>query len=360
MTENAAAPQGITMTSGESTRRALVTGGTGLLGSHIAERLVQEGTPVRALVRRGSATGFLESLGAELVVGDLTDPDACRRATEGIDAVYHAAAKVGDWGAWAEFQAGCIDATANLATAALSSGVRRFIHISSTSAYGHPREGGPPVEESAALGQRLWPIWDYYTRSKVECEQLLWGLAGNRGLPLTIIRPSWLYGERDRITVARIVRKLNTGGIPLIGAGDNPLSAIYAGDVADAALLAAADPASVGEAYNITDQGPITQSEFFNLYAEACHAPPVRKRRSYNVVFAGAFLFELHGRLTRRARPPLITRYAAWLMGRNLSYSTIKARERLQWSPRFDYRESIERTVRWYLESTQAPASARR
>jgi nucleoside-diphosphate-sugar epimerase len=347
------------MSSGASSGVALVTGGTGLLGSHIAERLSQQQTPVRALVRPGSAVRFLESLGVELVVGDLTDPDACQRAARGVDTIYHAAAKVGDWGTWAEFQAGCMDATANLARAALSSGVRRFVHISSTSAYGHPREGGPAVEETAELGQNLWPIWDYYTRSKVECEQLLWDLARVSGLPLSIVRPSWLYGERDRITVARIVRKLKQGGIPLIGRGDNPLSAIYAGDVAHAAILAANDPQSVGEAYNITDQGPITQREFFNLYAEACGAPAVRTRRSYRLVFAGAFVFELFGRLTGRVRPPLITRYATWLMGRNLSYSTAKARERLGWRPELSYRESIGRTVRWYLQKAEEANSGR-
>jgi nucleoside-diphosphate-sugar epimerase len=246
-----------------------------------------------------------------------------------------------------------LDTTENLAKAAVSANVRRFVHISSTSAYGHPREGGPPVDETAPLGANLWPVWDYYTRSKVECEKLLWRLAEIEGLPLTIVRPSWLYGERDRITVARIVRRVQKRAIPLIGKGDNPLSAVYAGDVAAASILAANDAHSAGEAYNITDQGPITQREFFNLYAEACGAPPIRKSRPYGLVFASAFLFEAHGRLTRRARPPLITRYATWLMGRNLSYSTAKARERLGWHPSLSYRESIERTVRWYLQHSR-------
>ncbi len=220
----------------------LVTGGTGLLGSHIAERLVQQGRRVRALVRPSADIAFLDQLGAELVVGDLTDRESCVRATQDVRVVYHAAAKVGDWGNWAEFQSGCLDATENLARAALANGVDRFVHISSTSAYGHPAEGGPPIDESAPLGQNLWPVWDYYTRSKVESERLLWDLAGREGLPLTVIRPSWLFGERDRTTTARLVRRLRAGGVPLIGRGDNPLSAIYAGCVADAAILAADRP----------------------------------------------------------------------------------------------------------------------
>ena len=329
--------------------RCLVTGAGGLLGSHIAERLVESGERVRALVRTSQGDPFLKSLGVEIVHGDLTDPAACDRAVRGMDAVYHSAAKVGDWGPWREFQAGCIDATRNLAEASASAGVGRFLHISSTSAYGHPPERGVPITEADPLGQDIW-VWDPYTRSKVESERILWRLAETRGLPVTVLRPSWLYGERDRTTVARLVSRLRAGSVPLIGRGDNPLSAIYAGNVADAALLAARDPGSAGEAYNISNQGRITQAEFLNLFAEAAGAPPVARRVPYALVYATAFVLEAHGRLTRRARPPLISRYATWLMGRNLEYSTAKAEARLGWSPALDYRESIERSVRWYLD----------
>ena len=330
--------------------RTLVTGGTGLLGSHIAERLAARGDRLRALVRPGSSVEFLTGLGAEFVRGDLRDPTACEEAVRDVDLVYHAAAKVGDWGPWPEFQAGVIDATTNLARASVREGVGRFVHISSTSAYGHPREGGPPVEESAPLGQDLWWAWDYYTRSKVEAERTLWRLADRDGLRLTVIRPSWLYGERDRTTVARLVEKLRRGVVRRIGRGDNPLSAVYAGIVAEAAILAADDPGSVGEAYNITDQGPITQREFLGLFADAAGAPPVRGQVPYRLAWALATGLETVGRLTHRSKPPFISRYATWLMGRDLTYSTAKARSRLGWAPSLDYRESIARSVRWYLE----------
>jgi 2-alkyl-3-oxoalkanoate reductase len=258
---------------------------------------------------------------------------------------------VGDWGPWRAFQAGCIDATRNLAEAALEAGVGRFLHISSTSAYGHPPDGSPPIDESAPMGQHIW--WcDPYTRSKVESEILLWDLAKTRQLPLTVIRPSWLYGERDRTTTARMIARLRQGLVPLVGRGDNPLSAVYAGIVADAAILAANDPESVGEAYNITNQGPITQREFLNLFARACGGPPVVISRPYGLVFALATLLEAAGRLTRRADPPIITRYATWLLGRNLEYSTEKARNRLGWTPGLSYQDAIERTVQWFSERT--------
>jgi len=328
----------------------LVTGATGLLGSHIAERLVAQERRVRALVRPTSETTFLRSLGVELFEGDLADVDSCRRAMKDVEVVYHSAAKVGDWGSWNEFQVGCLDATENLAQAALEARVERFVHISSTSAYGHPAEGGPPVEETAPLGQNLWPVWDYYTISKVECERLLWRHVEGSGLRLSVIRPSWLYGERDRTTVARLVTRLKAGKVPLIGNGDNPLSAIYAGNVADAAILAAGDPSSVGEAYNITSMGPISQRDWLDHFADACQAPRPTRHAPYRLVFAVALGLEAAGKLRRRKRPPLITRYATWLMGRNLVYSTAKAETKLGWKPALGYRESIDRSVRWYLD----------
>ncbi len=334
-----------------------ITGGTGLLGSHLAERLVAQGRTVRALVRPGSDTHFLESLGVELVRGDLSDPQPkLSKALEGVDALYHAAAKVGDWGTWAEFKVGCLDATENLAGAAARASIRRFVHISSTSAYGHPAEGGPPITESAPLGQNLWRPWDYYTWSKVECERILWRAADRDRLPLTIIRPSWLYGERDRTTTQRLIHRLRRGQVRLIGTGDNPLSAVYAGIVADAAILAATHQNSVGEAYNVTNQGPITQAEFFNLFAEACGVPRIKRRLPYRLVFGAAFLFEAQGRLRARKDPPLISRYATWLMGRYLAYSTEKAEKELGWKPAYSYRESIELAVRWFLGREQKPA----
>ncbi|MHC5544058.1 NAD-dependent epimerase/dehydratase family protein, partial [Singulisphaera rosea] len=115
-------------------------------------------------------------------------------------------------------------------------------------------------------------------------------------------------------------------------------------------ILAANDPGSIGEAYNITNQGPITQAEFMDLFAEACGVPKVTRHVPYRVVFAASFLLEAYGRLTRSVQPPLISRYATWLMGRDLRYSTDKARVRLGWAPDLTYRESIGRSVRWFLE----------
>ena len=321
-----------------------------MLGSHIAEKLRAQGRQVRALVRPNSDVEFLKSIGVELSVGDLTDPASCERAMEGVSVVYHCAAKVGDWGTWEQFQGASVAGTLNLGKAAILAQVGRFVHISSTSAYGHPREGGPPLDETTGLDQNPWMLWDDYTRSKFHAERVVWGLYFARVFPLVVIRPSWLYGERDRTTLGRLIGRLRAGQVPMIGRGDNPLSAVYAGNVADAAILAAHHPAAVGEGFNVTHQGQLTQAEFLGMFAEALGAPPIRRKISYNLTFAAATLIEGLARARGRTTPPLITRYATWLMGRNLSYLTTKAETKLGWKPAVGNRESIERTVRWFLE----------
>jgi 2-alkyl-3-oxoalkanoate reductase len=343
------------MSSAWNGEKALVTGATGLLGSHLAERLTAKGFQVRALVRAGSRTDFLDRLGVEIVRGDLTDPVDCAAAVADQALVFHCAAKVGDWGKWSEFQTGCALATQTLARAAGNAGVNRFVHISSTSAYGHPTDREAPIDETSPLGQNIW-ILDYYTRSKVDCERLLWQMA-DAGLPLTVIRPSWLFGERDRTTAPRLIREFRQGRMMVVGKGDNPLSAVYAGIAADAAILAAHDPGSVGEAYNITNHGRITQREFLNLFADALQVPRISKQIPYALAFTGGFLLEMQDRLLQRSRPPRVTRYGAWLLGRYLEYSTEKARRRLGWQPSIGYDESIVRTVRWFQEQ-EAQGSA--
>ena len=142
----------------------LVTGATGLLGSHIVEQLRKRNLPVRVLVRRGSDCTWLKTQNVEFVEGDITEPASLKAACAGVDAVYHSAAKVGDWGPWEDFQRITIDGTRNILEAAIAAKVRRFVHISSISAYGyHTRDW--TVDETFDLGYKLYR-WAYYSGPK--------------------------------------------------------------------------------------------------------------------------------------------------------------------------------------------------
>ncbi len=326
----------------------LVTGATGLLGSHIVEKLRARGQPVRVLVRPGADRSWLQTQAVEFTAGDITDPASLPAACQGVDVVYHSAAKVGDWGPWEDFQRITIDGTRNLLEAAIGAGVRRFVHISSISAYGyHTNEG--TIDETAPLGYKLYR-WAYYSKSKVAAEELVWDAHRRGAIEVVVIRPAWIYGPRDRTTIARLVTMIRQRRAKILGRGDNRLNVVYAGNVATAAILAADLPEADGQAFNCSNDGLITQQQYFDLLAEACGAPPVRRHAPYRAAYTAGFLLECIGHLFHAKKPPFVTRYAVWLMGRRSYFSAEKARRVLGWRPSVPYEVGVPLTVRWYLE----------
>jgi nucleoside-diphosphate-sugar epimerase len=324
-------------------RLNVITGATGLLGSHIVENLRARGERVRALVRPTSDTTFLKQLGVELAFGDLNEPPSLPGIFAGADVVYHCAARVGDWGPWRVFQREIIDATSNLLDACRSAGVGRFLHVSSIIVYGHPQLRDACFTEDEPLGQNL-RLWDYYCHAKIRAEELCRQYGGD----LTIVRPSWIYGPRDRTTLPRILKALDAGRVAIIGSGDNLLNIIYAGDVAEGAIRAANHPQARGQAYNLSSEGEMTQADFLDLLTDELGRPRIRGHISYPLAYWGGFLSEVIGRLIRIRRPPHLTRYAVGLVGRSTGFSIAKAREQLDWQPRVGVRDGIRRTLEWY------------
>jgi len=324
----------------------LVTGATGLLGSHIVEQLRLRDKPVRVLVRLGSDTDWLKQQNVEFVYGDLSDRTLLTKACEGVRIVYHAAARVGDWGPWADFVKVTIEGTKNLAEAATDAGCERFLHISSISAYGHPDGEGLVLDETAPLGENLHH-WSYYSRAKVQTEKNLWAMHEAGRIRLTVIRPSWLYGPRDRATIFRLARMLRQRKTKVLGDGENRLNVVYAGNVAEGAILAAESDKAIGQAYNCCNDGVMKQKEWMNMLAAELGAPPVTKHVPYKVAYNVAFILECIYHALRIKNPPMITRYAVWLMGRRCFFSAEKARNELGWQSTVSYQEGVKKTIAW-------------
>jgi len=331
----------------------LVTGATGLLGSHIVEKLAGGGQTVRALVRPDSDTRFLDTLNVRKVVGDITDPPSLAPAMRGVETVYHAAAQVGDWGPWKQFVGISIDGTANMLAAARDAGVKRFLHVSSISAHGHPDGEGLVLDETAPLGVNLHK-WSYYSRAKVEAEKLVWSAHEAGDVQATVVRPSWLYGPRDRASMPRMIRAVRAGKAKLIGDGTNSFNLTYAGNVAEGCILAAAADKAIGESYNLSSDGPITQGGYWNRIAECLGEKPVTRKVPYALARSAAFVMELFGHMFRRKTPPLVTRYSVWLMGRRCFFTPEKARRELGWQPTVGYDEGIRIAVASCLRAEDA------
>ncbi|MDI6696585.1 MAG: SDR family NAD(P)-dependent oxidoreductase [Anaerolineales bacterium] len=180
--------------------RALVTGGTGFIGSNIALRLIERGWEVRILERPGASRILLEGGPFEFVTGDVLDPDSLPRAMKGIDVVFHAAGVVDYWRQGVErmYQVN-IEGTRNVMEAALKARVDRVVHTSSTAAMGiHPNV---VVDESFTFNVK--PERFVYGYSKFRAEEIVLELV-KKGLPAVIVNPTTVIGPRD-------IRKVSSG-----------------------------------------------------------------------------------------------------------------------------------------------------
>jgi len=321
----------------------VITGGTGLLGSHIAEGLVGRGERVRAVVRTTSDTAFLETLGVEIVHGDLQDAASTNKALRGADIVFHCAAKVDDWGSWSDYQIHTVDATRHVVEASAAHGIGRLVHISAISAYGMIPHSTKPINEDHPIGQKL-RCRDYYAWSKVLAEGEV------RKFPRhTILRPPWFFGPRDRATLNRVVKALRSHKVAIIGSGGNFLSILPVSDVARGAILAAHEPGARGEAYNLTNGAGITQKDLLDLLTELLNLPPIQRHVPYFLAYQLAFYSELLGRILRQQRPPQITRRAVYMIGRSSLFDSKKAREQLSWEPQVPIRDAVRQSLEWFL-----------
>jgi len=240
--------------------RVVVTGAGGFVGSHIA--LAIDGAV--GLVRTPAKAAWLEGQGVSLVGGDITDRDSLRRAFEGADAVVSNAALGSNQGDLAEMTRVNCEGVRNVLSAASEAGVKRVVHISSVAVY--QTKLWHPIAEDAPqrLTDRHHFAWSDFTTdwryamSKTTSEQIAWQLAGELGLALTCLRPGPVYGSRDTKATAKLVAGMRgrvrlgpTVGVPWV----------HAGDVALATAAALANPATIGQSYNLAG-APVKQLVF--------------------------------------------------------------------------------------------------
>ena len=307
-----------------------VTGATGLVGSHVVEEAIRRGHKVRALVRASSDTRRLDAQGVEKVDGDLEDEGALRRGVAGADWVMNCAAKVGDWGSLDEFRRLNVAALELLLKAAVEAQVGRFVHVSSLGVYeGRDHYGTDEATPTAA--QAL----DGYTRSKVEAEALALKYHQERGLPLAVVRPGFIYGERDRTVLPKLVHSLRTGRFAYFGSGDQALNCIYVKNLVHALFLAAESPAAVGEVFNVTDGARVSKRQFIGRVAELAGVKPPRRRIPLWLARFLATALERRAIRKGSTTPPLVNKARYKFLGLNLDYSIEKIRSRLGYEPPF-------------------------
>ena len=321
----------------------LVTGATGFIGFHLAKGLVQEGEQVRALVRRGGDSDALRAIGVEVVQGDITHPDSLTRPLCGVGRVFHCAALVSDWGTWHDFRLTNVQGVENMLSASLAAGVRRFIHLSTTDVYGFPRF---PGGEDQPFVYRGWPYGD----TKIEGEKKVWMFHRNGGLPVTVIRPANVYGTGSRSFVLEIGQLLKKGEMVRLGRGGKSAGLCSVQNLVACILLAARTETSVGQAYNVTEDSPLSWSEFIDLLAEKTGLSGPRVTLPRRIAYLAGSLMEKWGDPANSSRRPLLTRMAVELFTADQGFSVAKARRDLGYRPIGSAADSMDDMASWLEE----------
>jgi nucleoside-diphosphate-sugar epimerase len=320
--------------------KILLTGGSGFLGSHVAEQLSARGVAVRALVRPSSDCGHLRTLsGVELVTGAIEDRPSLDSAVSGVDAVIHAAGLVKARRP-EDFVAINVQGTRNVleAIAAHGPSVRRLVFVSSLTAVG-PSLDGLPVDPDANR-----PVSNY-GRSKAEAERLVRGVAER--LSVVILRPPMIYGPRDRECLS-FFKTIASRALPQFGDGRWLNSVVYGPDAARACIRAAEAEVPSGSSYFLEDGHVYVWRHMLEDIERAMGTRAIwRVGMPLPLVVVAAVGSELFGRVTGRA--VMLTRDKLnELRGPHWVCDGSAARRELGWQPEVDWTEGTRLTVDWY------------
>ncbi|RMF88433.1 MAG: NAD-dependent epimerase/dehydratase family protein [Planctomycetota bacterium] len=329
-----------------STKKILVTGATGFLGGALARRLSREGAPLRVFVRR--ITPAVEALDAEIVVGDLRDPESLAQATTGVETIHHTAALPGIWGKWRDYYETNTLGTIRLLEAARRAGVRRFIFTSSPSVTfdGSPQEC---VDESAPYPKR-WLA--HYPRSKALAEQAVLAQHGQDGLATCALRPHLIWGPGDRHLIPRLIARAKSGRLRRVGDGTNLIDNVYIDNAVEAQL--AADraleerPAEVGgRAFFISQGRPVRCWQWIDEILGIAGVPAITKSISFPAAYRIGYVCELIFQLLPKHIEPPMTRFLALQLAQPHYFDISKARELLGYQPVVSHEEGMQRLAEW-------------
>ena len=323
----------------------LITGANGFLGAHLTRKALARGRRVRALCLPGTPADHVANLGAEVVRGDILEPETLRPAMEGVEIVFHVAGSTLEWHAdpIVVYRINAIGAR-NVCAAALDAGVKRLVHTSTMSAVGSASARAGEYDED-----RWFDLFDtgLYSRSKLlgEMEALR---AGARGLDVVVCCPHQILGAGDfgPSTPGRIVVLFARGRIPF---SVNVRSQFL--DVEDCAEghLLAAEKGRRGERYILAGSEAVDMRAFFAACAELTgRRPPRIAVPRWMARVAAAPMEWVADRVTRR--PPPLTAGNAAMLYKDMTCSTRKAAEQLGFAPGA-WRNALEKAVTWFREN---------
>ncbi|MCP4692292.1 MAG: NAD-dependent epimerase/dehydratase family protein [Desulfobacterales bacterium] len=319
----------------------LVTGATGFVGPWLVKRLVGAGESVRCLARSGEKAAGLESLGAEVVIGDVTRPETLAGVADGVDVVLHLAT-LGHMSNFVVSESMFTDVNVrgaiHMMDEALAAGVKRFVHCSSVAAMGVCPE--IPADEKTPCRPH-----HPYGRSKLQAEKEVLAKVAEGGLDAVIVRFSMVYGPGDPRDILKLTRAAKRGFFPKVGRKPklNPL--IHALDAVEGLLLAA-EKGRTGHIYLITNPRSEPFDALIGTIQKALGVPRIPLFVPEWAALGAASLIEKL--FTLLGKSPPVTRKNIESTLADRVFSVKKAQQELGFHPRVDPVEGLTETVLWY------------
>lgn len=315
----------------------VVTGGGGFIGSHLVEHQLGQGFHVRTIDLHFERLQHLSgNPKLEMIAGDLTNQELQKRLVESVDTIYHLASAHLDVSLSDEvYQRVNVEATLNLARAASTAGIRRFVHCSSVGVIGHVK--APPADEETPCHPT-----QIYERTKLEGEQVVLEYAQQTGLEVVVCRPAWVYGPGCPRT-RKLISQIKKGQIVIFGDGNNLRHPIYVSDAVEGLEQCAQVPSIAGQIFIIAGEQPVTVRALTESIARVL---TVKKPFLYLPVFVGWLAgksLELVFKPLKRS-PPYSTRSLDFFT-KNNAYRIDKARQVLGFEPHVGLLEGLQMTV---------------
>jgi nucleoside-diphosphate-sugar epimerase len=316
---------------------------------------VSQGLDVTCLVRTPGNPRFIGDLPVSIVQGDVKDPESLRHAFAGHDVIVHVAARVGDWGSYADFYETNVLGTLNVLQEALRCSAKRVILTGSVASYGE--EDHPDLKDETSPYNSHYPYFidpwlpsgmNHYRDTKALCTQLAEEFTVNNKMDVVVLEPVWVYGENEFSSgFFEYLKSLKTGMRLMPGSKCNTFHVIYAGDLARAFYLACTCNLEGFQRIIIGNPQPEKMYGIYRMLADSAGLPrPLLLPRW--VSYSAGLALECIWTLLRMKKPPLLTRARVNMFYDSIGYSTEKAYSLLGFKAMTPLSEGIDRTVNWY------------
>ncbi|MBF0361311.1 MAG: NAD-dependent epimerase/dehydratase family protein [Oligoflexia bacterium] len=367
------------MNADKKLSKVLVTGASGLVGSHVMEFFQSHNIEVFALVRKSSDLKFLKSIGAKLIEGDIADLEGLTKIFAEFDSIIHVAAKVGDWGELSDFYKTNVKGTLNVLKACHTNKIKNIILTGSISSYGEEDYSGKKDESYPNNSHydyfldKVFPCkMNYYRDTKAmmtkKSEEFFNEISITdpdyaKNLSIVVIEPCWVFGEREFHSGFYDYIKSVKDGMPFVfGGKGNLFHVIYAPELARAYYLAYQKQLNKEKDKDkdkditgfhriiVGDENICEMDIVLKLFCEKAGLKRP-KRAPKAVAYALGFSLEFFYTACKIKIPPLLTRGRVNMFYDNIEYSVAKANKLLNFKIEVGLREGIIRTVKWYKDN---------